>query len=111
MKVKTAFFCNECGYDSAKWFGMCPACNAAGTAVEEKIDSRQVINTGVGIRGTASDKPKTFFCELEGIYARLQSTILVSNFVSKLNDAIDSILGTNAHLSYYIVSAIAEIGE
>lgn len=55
MKVKTAFFCNECGYDSAKWFGMCPACNAAGTAVEEKIDSRQVINTGVGIRGTASD--------------------------------------------------------
>lgn len=45
MKSKTAFFCNECGYDSAKWFGVCPVCKAAGTAVEEKIDARQVVNS------------------------------------------------------------------
>ncbi len=41
-KIKTIFFCNECGYESAKWFGQCPMCRAAGTAVEEKADIRPV---------------------------------------------------------------------
>lgn len=36
-KVNTVFFCNECGYESAKWLGKCPACNAWNTFVEEKI--------------------------------------------------------------------------
>ena len=25
---KTIFVCNECGYESAKWMGKCPACNS-----------------------------------------------------------------------------------
>ena len=25
MKAKTIFVCNECGYESAKWMGKCPA--------------------------------------------------------------------------------------
>lgn len=58
MKVKTAFFCNECGYDSAKWFGMCPVCKAAGTAVEEKVDSRQVVNSAaMHTMGGGENKP------------------------------------------------------
>ena len=31
----TAFFCGECGYESAKWMGQCPACNQWNTFVEE----------------------------------------------------------------------------
>ena len=31
----TAFFCGECGYESAKWMGQCPACHAWNTMVEE----------------------------------------------------------------------------
>ena len=31
----TAFFCKECGYESAKWMGQCPACRAWNTMVEE----------------------------------------------------------------------------
>ena len=27
-KNKTVFFCGECGYESAKWLGQCPACKA-----------------------------------------------------------------------------------
>lgn len=35
MKDKTtAFFCSECGYESAKWNGICPGCRAVGTLVE-----------------------------------------------------------------------------
>ena len=36
-KTNTVFFCNECGYESAKWLGKCPACNAWNTFVEEKV--------------------------------------------------------------------------
>jgi DNA repair protein RadA/Sms len=34
-KIKTAFFCQNCGYESAKWLGKCPSCNQWNTFVEE----------------------------------------------------------------------------
>ncbi len=37
-KIKTAFFCGNCGYESAKWLGKCPACNNWNTFIEEVID-------------------------------------------------------------------------
>src|ERR1700748_2418084 len=36
-KVKTAFFCSNCGYESAKWLGKCPSCEQWNTFVEEVI--------------------------------------------------------------------------
>lgn len=36
-KVNTVFFCNSCGYESAKWLGRCPACNEWNTFYEEKV--------------------------------------------------------------------------
>lgn len=36
-KATTVFFCNSCGYESAKWLGKCPACNEWNTFVEEKV--------------------------------------------------------------------------
>lgn len=35
MKSKTSFFCTECGNETAKWTGQCPACKAWNTLVEE----------------------------------------------------------------------------
>ncbi|MFY7651254.1 MAG: DNA repair protein RadA [Chitinophagaceae bacterium] len=37
-KVKTAFFCSSCGYESAKWLGKCPACQQWNSFIEEVID-------------------------------------------------------------------------
>jgi DNA repair protein RadA/Sms len=37
MKIKTAFFCQHCGYESAKWTGKCPSCGQWNTFVEEKV--------------------------------------------------------------------------
>ncbi len=34
-KTKTSFFCQNCGYESAKWLGKCPSCNQWNTFVEE----------------------------------------------------------------------------
>lgn len=36
-KVKTAFFCSNCGYESAKWTGKCPSCGTWNSFVEEVI--------------------------------------------------------------------------
>jgi DNA repair protein RadA/Sms len=36
-KTKTGFFCQNCGYESAKWAGKCPSCNEWNTFVEELI--------------------------------------------------------------------------
>ncbi|MFQ7575179.1 MAG: DNA repair protein RadA [Lachnospira sp.] len=38
----TAFFCKECGYESAKWFGQCPACKQWNTFVEEPVRTKSV---------------------------------------------------------------------
>ncbi|GLO64308.1 DNA repair protein RadA [Oceanobacillus kimchii] len=40
-KRKTKFVCQECGYESAKWMGKCPACHQWNTMVEE-IDPASV---------------------------------------------------------------------
>lgn len=36
-KVATVFFCQECGHESSKWLGQCPACRQWNTFVEEKV--------------------------------------------------------------------------
>ncbi len=38
-KQKTVFFCQNCGYESAKWAGQCPACGEWNTFVEEIVDN------------------------------------------------------------------------
>lgn len=37
--MKTAFFCQECGYKSLKWMGRCPGCGAWNTLVEETVET------------------------------------------------------------------------
>lgn len=36
-KVKSAWFCSECGHESPKWEGRCSACGAWNTMVEERV--------------------------------------------------------------------------
>ena len=35
-KASTIFVCNECGYESSKWLGKCPACGEWNSFIEEK---------------------------------------------------------------------------
>lgn len=36
-KVKSVWYCTECGADSPKWQGKCPSCGAWNTLVEERV--------------------------------------------------------------------------
>lgn len=39
MKAKTVFECNACGYQSAKWMGRCPSCQAWNTLEEIRLEA------------------------------------------------------------------------
>ena len=58
----TAFFCKECGYESAKWYGQCPACKEWNTFVEQPVSGKQpkgVINTRIGTSAVKTDMKTT----------------------------------------------------
>lgn len=38
-KIKSAYFCQHCGYESAKWVGKCPSCGEWNTFVEEVVET------------------------------------------------------------------------
>ena len=40
MKKKTVFYCTECGNETAKWAGQCPACGAWNTLVEAPAEPK-----------------------------------------------------------------------
>lgn len=41
-KVKTVFFCKECGYESSKWLGQCPGCKQWDAFVEEPVIKKSI---------------------------------------------------------------------
>ncbi|MCI7132039.1 MAG: DNA repair protein RadA [Lachnospiraceae bacterium] len=58
-KGKTAvYFCQSCGYESAKWMGQCPGCHEWNTFVEEVVDKKTAAKTG-GKAAQPKSKPQT----------------------------------------------------
>ena len=57
----TSFFCKECGYESARWQGQCPACHAWNTFVEAPSSSTKTVKTrgvsGVSLANMLDAKP------------------------------------------------------
>ena len=61
MKVKTLFYCTDCGNELPKWAGQCPACRAWNTIVEqpaEKPSKRSAPVKGGSASGVAVNRPK-----------------------------------------------------
>ncbi|MBR2122322.1 MAG: DNA repair protein RadA [Lachnospiraceae bacterium] len=57
IKKSTAFFCQECGYESAKWTGQCPVCKAWNTMVEEPVRASSSVSGGDVLAGLDAPKP------------------------------------------------------
>ena len=53
-KVKTSFFCQNCGHQSLKWAGKCPSCGQWNTFVEEEIRD---LSPGARAELTFNEKP------------------------------------------------------
>jgi len=57
-KAETVFFCKNCGYESAKWLGQCPACHEWNSMTEAPGRDRGAAKTGRGITsGRAASRP------------------------------------------------------
>lgn len=58
LKVKTTFFCQNCGAQSGKWIGKCPSCNEWNTYVEEVIHKEgNEKKKGIGSSKQRATKP------------------------------------------------------
>ncbi|MCX8481170.1 MAG: DNA repair protein RadA [Sediminibacterium sp.] len=81
-KSKTAFFCGNCGYESTKWIGKCPACNEWNTFTEELINQEikevEIWDTYKNEKGN-NNKPIT----LEEILPQTEKRIICND--SELN--------------------------
>lgn len=55
-KVKTMWYCSECGADSPKWEGRCPSCGQWGTMVEERVSAK--VSMGSSSRKEVRSKPQ-----------------------------------------------------
>lgn len=55
-KIKTVWFCKECGNESPKWMGRCPACGEWNTMVEETVvtGKKSSASAAVTVPGAAS---------------------------------------------------------
>ncbi len=70
-KVKTVFVCGNCGYESAKWLGKCPACNEWNSFYEEKVNNTVSTNNPSGKQKNVLPRKLK---DVEGIYTSRIST-------------------------------------
>ncbi len=71
MKAKTVFVCANCGYESAKWLGKCPACNEWNSFYEEKISKEASAKNPSGKQKSATPRKLK---DVEGISESRSST-------------------------------------
>ena len=58
-KLKTTFFCQNCGTQSGKWIGKCPSCKEWNTYVEEVIQKGEESKTpGISTSSQRAAKPR-----------------------------------------------------
>ncbi len=58
-KMTTVFYCQNCGYESAKWMGQCPGCKEWNTFVEETINKLDLKSAGGQLK-SISDRAKPY---------------------------------------------------
>ena len=64
-KKTTAFFCSECGYESAKWLGQCPGCREWNTFVGEPVTKKPSLLKDISTKEEA--RMTTGFGELDRV--------------------------------------------
>ncbi|ADY54664.1 DNA repair protein RadA [Syntrophobotulus glycolicus DSM 8271] len=61
-RIKTKYFCKECGQESPRWLGKCPACGEWNTFAEEKIS---VSSSSLTDRGAVKAAPLSEITSME----------------------------------------------
>ena len=69
----TVFFCQNCGYESAKWMGQCPACDEWNTFAEESVTAAKAAGKGSGKPTAGVVQWDSLQMEAEGLAAHGQT--------------------------------------
>jgi DNA repair protein RadA/Sms len=77
-KIKTAFFCQNCGYESTKWVGKCPSCGQWNTFVEELVQ-KEKNNTKNDWNNFAGDGTNKKTMQLADVVAKEQPRIITTD--------------------------------
>lgn len=73
-KTRTAFFCRECGNETPRWEGQCPACHEWNTLVEEPSAGRKKGSASAPPSPAASDAVPVRLRDVEGTERRRWTT-------------------------------------
>lgn len=87
-KDKVAYVCSECGYDSAKWIGKCPACGEWNTFKEVKLGASTGTSPNVKSKWT-SDKGGGVFAQGNAAGASPLVPVLMSEIATEDEPRID----------------------
>ena len=72
-KIKTAFFCQNCGHQTPKWLGKCPSCSEWNTFVEEIIGNNDSSVVAFSTSNGKTAKPQA----VQDIEHRAESRIIL----------------------------------
>ncbi|HEV2131490.1 MAG TPA: ATPase domain-containing protein, partial [Longimicrobiaceae bacterium] len=72
-KAKTVFICTECGNETLRWQGQCPACKEWNTLVEEMVTRGRAQTAAPAVRTGGGSAPLRLR-EVEGTETRRWST-------------------------------------
>jgi DNA repair protein RadA/Sms len=78
-KVKTGFFCQNCGYESAKWLGKCPGCQQWNTFVEELVQKDNKKSTANDWSSFSEDAPSRKTVSLQDIKTKETPRLLTKD--------------------------------
>jgi len=65
-KVKSAYFCQNCGHEAPKWLGKCPSCNQWNTFVEELVQKNIPQNVVAFSKSRTQSQPKAIL-DIQGV--------------------------------------------
>lgn len=74
--TKTLFFCTNCGYESGKWMGQCPACHEWNTFTEARFDKK----SGKDLSREIREQKPSFFSEIQS-----EDTERISTHMDEMN--------------------------
>jgi DNA repair protein RadA/Sms len=94
-KIKTSFFCNNCGYESTKWLGKCPTCNEWNTFIEEVVEK----NKSQEWKGYTNETKQNKVIALNNV------TTLAEKRINTYDDELNRVLGGGIVLGSLILVA------
>jgi len=71
-KIKTSFFCQNCGHEAVKWLGRCPSCNEWNTFIEEVVGKKKNDITAFSKLSKKNTRPQAIHEIVDSPQARFQ---------------------------------------